>query len=76
MEVYDEKCKKFREEEKELMVKMKAEGGFTGLDEDWIGYQSEEVIPHFPPQLIIGKQVGEDKEFMVYDEDPLVRITV
>jgi hypothetical protein len=33
------------------------------------------VIPHFPPQLIIGKQT-KDKVFLVYDEDPLVKVTL
>jgi len=34
------------------------------------------VIPHFPPNLIIGKQVGEEKEFMTYDDHPLIKVVV
>jgi len=28
---------------------------FKGLGEDWIGVKSDEVIGHFPPQLIVGQ---------------------
>ena len=48
-EVYEEKCKKFSEEEKAAYEKAKTEGTLTAIQEDWLGYQSEEVIPHFPP---------------------------
>jgi hypothetical protein len=53
--VYEEKCKVFAEEEKAQYEKQKEDGTLTPALEDWLGYQSEEVIPHFPPQLIIGK---------------------
>lgn len=76
LEIYDEKCKKFAEEEKAAYEKSKEDGFIATIQDEWFGYQSEEVIPHFPPHLIIGKQVGEDKEFMVYDEDPRVKVTV
>ena len=26
--------------------------------------------------MIIGKQTQDDKEFMIYDEDPLVKVTI
>jgi hypothetical protein len=34
------------------------------------------VIAHFPPQLIIGKQTAEEKELLVFDEDPNVKVTI
>jgi hypothetical protein len=55
---------------------VKANGGFADIEEDWLALQSEEVIQHYPPQLIIGKQTGEDKEYLVCDEDPLVKVSL
>jgi hypothetical protein len=52
LEVYDEKCKKFQEEETAQATQNRA-----AIAEDWFAYETEEVIPHYPPQLIIGKQV-------------------
>lgn len=62
------------------MDKSISEGAFSDLDrnEDWFAYQSTEVIRHFPPQIIIGKQVSEnvEKEFYVNDENPHVKIVI
>lgn len=33
---------------------------------------NQEVIMHFPPQYIIGKQVGEEKELAKYEDDNVV----
>jgi hypothetical protein len=41
-----------------------------------MAFTHEEVIPHFPPQIIIGKQTQDDKEFLVYDENPLVKVVI
>jgi hypothetical protein len=46
------------------------------VQKDWLAYHNSEVMPHFPPQLIIGKQTQDDKEYLVYDEDPLVKVTL
>ena len=35
---------------------------YTGIDTTFMAYKNPEVIKHFPPQYIIGKQVGEPKE--------------
>jgi hypothetical protein len=59
-----------------LKDKAESEGSLKDIGEDWLAFKSEEVIEHFPPQLIIGKQVAEDKELLVYDEDPNVRVTL
>ena len=48
----------------------------NGLEEDWLAFKNEDVIPHFPPQTIIGRLIGEEKEFLVYDENPSVKVTV
>ena len=46
------------------------------IEKDWLAYSNPDVIEHFPPQIIIGRQVGEDREIMVYDEHPNVRVTI
>lgn len=46
------------------------------IKEDWLAYDNQEVLPHFPPRLIIGKQMGEEREFLVIDNNPLVRVTI
>lgn len=49
---------------------------FSDLATHWAGAQSSEVIRHFPPQLIVGKQVAEEREVFVYDEDPFVKLQI
>ena len=46
------------------------------MKESWVGATNPEVIKHYPPQLIVGKQVGDAREVFVYDEDPLVKVQV
>jgi hypothetical protein len=68
---------KFHQEELEALEKAEQTEVFTqDVQKDWMAYKHSEVTPHFPPQLIIGKQTQDDKEFMVYDEDPLVKVTL
>jgi len=70
----------FAEFERQQMAQMDAclAGGdaFKDLADHWIGAQSTEVIKHFPPQLIVGKQVADEREIFVHDEDPLVRVQI
>jgi len=49
---------------------------FADLAESWVGATNPEVIKHYPPQLIVGKQVGDEREVFVHDEDPLVRVQI
>lgn len=42
----------------------------------WAGVSSSEAIRHFPPQLIVGKQVADEQEVFVYDKDPFVRLQI
>ena len=49
---------------------------FQDLAERWAGIQNPGVIRHYPPQLIVGKQVEEDREVYLNDEDPLVRVQI
>ena len=44
------------------------------LQKDWLSYNHNEVITHYPPVLIIGKQTQDDVDFVVNDEDPLVKV--
>ena len=71
----------FAEYEKEQLVlldKCLKEGGvgFTDLSGHWAGTDCDEVIKHFPPQLIVGKQVADDREVFVFDSHPLVRLEI
>ena len=50
--------------------------GFTDLAKNWAGTESEEVLKHFPPQLIVGKQVADDREVYVDDSHPLARLEI
>jgi len=59
------------------MAKCLADGGsgeFTDIAEHWIGATCDEVIKHFPPQLIIGQPVAADREIYSLDSDPNVRV--
>lgn len=49
---------------------------FTDLKESWVGVHSSEVIRSYPPQLIVGKSIGDEREVYVHDEDPLVRVQI
>lgn len=46
------------------------------MKESWVGAHSSEVIRSYPPQLIVGKSIGDEREVYVYDEDPLVRVQI
>jgi hypothetical protein len=37
-----------------------------------MGYEHPEVIPHFPPQIIVGKQIGEDKVLMTEENESVI----
>lgn len=43
---------------------------------DWLAFNHNEVIEHFPPQLVIGKQTADDVDYLVVDEDPLVKVVL
>lgn len=73
---YEEKCKQFQEQERAELEKFKSQDAAAEVMQDWLAYKNPEVIEHFPPQLIIGKQVADDKEFLIYDEDPLVKVSI
>lgn len=50
--------------------------GFTDLSGHWAGTKNDEVIKHFPPQLLAGKQVADDRQYFVDDSHPLVRVEI
>ena len=45
---------------------------FQELQKVWLYPTNKEVIAHYPPQYIIGKQVGEDRELARYEDDCVV----
>ena len=41
---------------KQLTLKNKESGNdFVGAEQDWMAYDNEDVLKHYPPQLVIGK---------------------
>lgn len=70
--------KKFEQEQADKLQKALKEGGPSAeiWNKEWIGAESDEVIKHFPPQLIVGKQVEDEREILLHDEDPLVKVQV
>jgi hypothetical protein len=68
----------FERQQCELLDTCLTQGGvgFTDLAGHWAGAKSDEVIKHFPPQLIVGKQVADDREVYVDDSHPHVRLEI
>ena len=54
-ERFNEKCRGFDKENVENM-KAKADG-FKGTEKMYMGYDNSEVIRHWPPRFIVGKQM-------------------
>lgn len=46
------------------------------MKDQWIGANSSEVLPHFPPQLIVGKQLEDDREVYADDQHELVKVQI
>ena len=65
-----------REQREKLDLCLAKKDQFSDLATNWAGMKSSEVIKHFPPQLIIGKQVAEERQVFVYDEDPYVKVEI
>lgn len=40
-----------------------------------MAYKNPEVIPHYPPQLIVGKQLEDEKVILEF-EDNLIKVTL
>lgn len=49
---------------------------FSDLSEHWAGTDSAEVIRSYPPMLLVGKQIGEEREVLKHDEDPFVTVQI
>jgi hypothetical protein len=65
-------------EERASYEKTRNEEGkeFEEVEKDWLAYKNPDIIRHFPPRIIIGRQVVDDKEFLIYDEDPNVKVSI
>ena len=73
----DKWVSQYRQEECEGLERAKQDPTFVeDVQKDWLAYNHDEVIPHFPPQLIIGKQWQDETDFLVYDENPLVKVVI
>jgi len=42
---------------------------FEEFEKTWRSGKHDEVVEHWPPQVIIGKQVGEELEIARYEDD-------
>lgn len=68
---------KFQQEERDNLAQACNDPVFAEtVQNDWLAYNHNEVKEHFPPQVIIGKQTGDESEFLVYDADPHVRVSI
>lgn len=78
LERVQERFKVYKEEERAAYERAKTEDGkeFEEIEKDWLAYQNPNVIEHYPPQVIVGRQVAEDRELAVFDDDPNVRVSV
>lgn len=63
-----------REQREKLDLCLAKKDQFSDLEAHWAGAENPEVIKHFPPQLIIGKQVADERQVFVDDEDPFVKV--
>lgn len=68
---FEEICKRYQEEEK-AALESKPETSFVGLRDTWMAFEHEDVLTHYPPQLIIGKQVGEERVIMMEENDSVI----
>ena len=69
---FKKKCSEFEKEQEEAAIKNDAEC-FKYNDETWMAYKHPEVIKHWPPKYIVGRQIGEATELLVKNH-PLVNI--
>jgi len=67
LDKFDEKCQGYAVTEKAAFEANT--DAFAGLEGTFMAYKNPEVIPHFPPQYIIGKQVDEAKEIAVHEHE-------
>ena len=60
---FEEKCNKL--DLKEQALKEANKDGFKGAEDVFMGYESTEVLRHWPPRIIVGKQRTEGEEIQV-----------
>ena len=72
-EMFEQKCKVFQAEEEQGFNKFKQTEAYEQIKANWLAYNHSEVTNHFPPQIIIGKQIlsqeeEKDKVFLEKEE--------
>jgi hypothetical protein len=67
-EKFQEICKQFEDEEKAILDAL-PENSFVGLRDTWMAWEHEDVVRHWPPQVIVGKQVGEERVILVEENE-------
>jgi len=68
LEKFQEICKRYEQEEK-AALDAKSEDAFVGLRDTWMAWEHEDVVKHWPPQVIVGKQVGEERVILVEENE-------
>lgn len=75
LEALEPLFEKFNQEQMSKLEKSLAGGeDFSDLAENWVGTHNPEIIRSYPPQLIVSKQVGEEREIYANDDDPFVTV--
>lgn len=64
------KIDKFKQADKDKMEN-DLKNGFKDIRKTWLAGEHPDVKEHWPPRVIIGKQVGEAKELMKKEDDNL-----
>lgn len=65
-----------KEQQEKLALCLEKKEQFSDLEANWAGVENPEVIKHFPPQLIVGKQVADERLVFEDDKDPLVKVEI
>ena len=67
---------KFAKEDEEQFMAAQEKGDiFVGLETSWLADTNDEVIRRHPPQYIVGKQLGEEREILT-EETEDIKVTL
>lgn len=55
-----------------MAFESKPENAFAGLRDTWMGFDHPDVLTHFPPQIIVGKQVGDERVILVEENESVI----
>ena len=73
---FDEVSKRFADEDMAALRAVESTDHFKGVQNQWFALKSKEIIMHYPPQYIIGKQTSEQDRELARFENEHVLVTV